>query len=323
MAARSKKTSGIRMYNLLMKEVSAINRHLPEDRRLSVQERYKLISEKLYPKYKGQAVSKVRKLELRDKVYKTIKRLPKRTGCNVLAIPEEAYQEIPYFEIDDYLAGSDDQNQDFKGVLPKCVFVMINAGEQFGKTTIFNTRDYDYHRSGVNEITNNINNYIRTLPERARRGLYPMYSGVIQLRPGKANDGSPDSYYIEMILEVRGKSAEEKDHIKVPKTKKTKTQLKGEKSIRKYVEKQIRNLQQEKSKIKRLRKSVTNNIYEGHKLIERMKKFKGAPKDFEKSFNKSEYKREKARIEKYYKNNIISTHQYESLLKQIKKGYKH
>jgi hypothetical protein len=320
MAARSKQTSGIRMYNLLMKEVSAINRVLPEDRRLSVQDRYKLISEKLYPKYKGQAVSKVRKLELRDKVYKIVKRLPKRTGCNVLAIPEEAYQEIPYFEIDDFLSGSDDPDQQFKGVLPKCVFVMINAGEQFGKTTIFNTRDYDYHRSGVNEITNNINNYVRQLPERQRRGLYPMYSGVIQVRPTKKNDGNSDSYYIEMILEIRGKSAEEKDHVKVPKTKKTKKQLKGEKSIRKYVEEQLRNLKQEKSKIKRLRKSVYTNMYKAEQFFKESKKFYG--KEAANKYLKEKYKSETARITKHYNQNIISKHQYESLIKQIKKGYK-
>jgi hypothetical protein len=317
MAARSKKTSGIRMYNLLLKEVSAINRHLPQDRQLSLTERYQLISQKLYPKFKGQAVSRVRKGDIREKVYKTLKKLPRRTGCNVLAIPQEAYQEIPYFEIDEFLAGSQDEGKEFKGVLPKCIYVKINAGEQFGKTAIFNTRDYEYNRSGVSEITNRINNWIRSLPERQRRGLYPMYNGVIQLRPSKKNDANPDNYYLEMILEIRGVSAEEKPQVEVPKKKKTKKQLKSEKSIKKYVEQQIRNLQQEKSKVKRFKQSVFQKINDA-KIVLKQKRI---PKQVKDKFLKDQYQSEKQRIKKYLRNNILNQNQYEALLKQIKKGY--
>ena len=318
MAARKRKTSGILLYNLLLKEVSAINRHLPEDRKLSLRDRYKLITEKLYPKYKGQSASKVRKLQLRDLIYKTLKRLPKKAGCNVLAIPEEAYQEIPYYELDDFLSGSDDPGSQSQGVLPKCVFVMINAGDQFGRTPIFNTRDYDYYHSGVDRITNNINNWVRNLPGGKRNNLYPVYFGQIQVRPNKKNDADPESYYIEMILEIKGTPADEKESVKVPKRKKSKKELKSDQAIKKYVKQQMKNLKAEKSKVKAIKRSVYKNINDA-KIVLKQKKIPAAVKV---QFLKDQFKSEKQKLTKHFKQNILTKYQYEALIRQIKKGYK-
>lgn len=308
--AFNKKTSGLKLYNLLLKEVSAANRLLPEDRKLSLSERRQLISQKLYPTYKGTPAYKVKKKELREIISKKIKRSKKKAGCDVLAIDPEIYNEgVQYFDIESFLSRT----------LPNCIYVKVNAGNQFGKTNVFNTRDFDYYKTGVSAITNNINQWIRQQPVKHRNtDKVPMYFGEIQLRPGHKNDGKSDSYYLEMILEVRGKQAVEVEPLDIPKRKKTKKQQQIIKKTNEKIKDRIKEMQPEKSKIKRIAQRIEKTIYE----TELIRKKRLLDKKTRDKFVSDTFKSEKAKLDKFFKQNIITQSQYERLIKRITKAYK-
>ena len=205
MAGR-KKTSGLSVYNLLLKELSQINKTLPEHRKLGLKERRELISKKIYPQYKGIPRSRVRLWPLRELLYRKLKRMPRRQGCDVFALSPEEYTAISYYALDDQITN----------IFPTCIYIKVNANG-FGVTKIINTRDYNYATSGLQEITRLLNEEMQKLPPgRRNSSVAPIYTGVIQPKPGKEKSQSPDDYYLEMILYINNKAVEKKEPAKAP-----------------------------------------------------------------------------------------------------------
>ncbi len=147
--ATPKKNKALQLYGKLLHEASELNQQIPEHQRLTLPELRKLVSEKIYPVYKGKAISKIDKGDVKKILGKELQAL-QRTVCDILAIQESSYANINYFDLDHMI----------DGVFPRCIYVEIIAGD-FGRTDIFNTKGYDYYDSGLQKITNNINQSIR------------------------------------------------------------------------------------------------------------------------------------------------------------------
>lgn len=311
--AGKKKKSGAVIYNLLLKEVSQINKTLPEERKLSLKERREFVSKNVYPKFKGglREVNGKKRLtgvvKLRTSVERKIRRMPKKEGCDILGLDPETYQEINYFEIDEFLGS----------ILPNCVYAKVSAG-YFGETNIFNTRDYDYKRTGVADITDAINDEMAELIAQGKdpQSWRYVYNGMIQLRPKKQNDGTPENYYLDMILYVNDTPLEDRESIEYP-TKRPKRK-KGSASIRKIVNQRIRKVQSDKQRVKRIRKNVSKQIDRTQIIM----KSSVTDKKGKEKYRKKIFDQEKRKLEKQLKNGHINKKTYQSLLKRIRGYYK-
>jgi hypothetical protein len=297
--AAKKKTSGILVYNLLVKEVTRRNASLPENKQLTIKERRTWISEKLYPAYKGISKSRIRLGDLRATIDKKLKRLPRKLIENLAAIDPLTYQGIEYFAIDDFIAQ----------VLPKNVFVKVDAGT-YGSTGIFKVVDFDYQRSGIQTITNNINNNFT----RRRSSDIPVYFGAIQLRPQKKNDGSPDSYYLEMTFNEANAPVEN-----IPKQPRTPKEKKADATTKSEVEKRLKALKPPPSPIKKLRKDLLEQINDQKKLKKRAKAIgtkliEASRKDFINRWTK--------KVNENLKKKKITDRQAKELTTAIKKGFR-
>jgi len=225
-------------YNHLLKEFSKINKLLPEDRKLSSKESREFVSKQLYPAFKDTPKSKIGKKALKGKITKGLNKIPPKQGCDPNLISPELYRSIDVFAIDEYLTT----------IIPNCIYVQVNGG-QFGKTKIFNTRNYSYGRSGVQDIVEAIREYVDEISSDLE------WSGVQQLKPNKPNDGTPENYYIEFILYIRGEAVEEKSA-----TRKKPTEKKEKKKatdVTNIIRQKINSLRAKKRKKTRVRKSIT------------------------------------------------------------------
>jgi hypothetical protein len=306
--AANRKISGIKLYNLLLKEVSAANKLLPENKKLSLTERRQLVSQKLYPKYKGTAPSKLKKRELRERIAKRFKRLPRKKVCDVLQIDPESYSEgVQYFDIDSFI-------QD----LPKCIYIRVNAGDLFGKTPIFNTREFSYHRTGTADITNRINEWVRAQPKKYRNtSRVPVYFGSIQLRPGHKNEGDEQNYFWEMIVEVKGVAAAKTTKLDIPKRKKPTKKQQEKVRIERGTKKRLSEMEPETSNMKKITKKVEKLI----RNYAEIKKNSLFSKKTKANFANEAYSDAFTAIQDHLKNKKINQSQYERLLKRINDAF--
>lgn len=306
-----KPPSGLRLYALLLHEVSKINGQLPERRQLSLQERRDFISEKIYPLYKDVPAYKFRIGKVRETIERKLKRLPKRDNEDPTLIPEEQYDEIDYYSLDFFLS---ELLKDW------AVNVKVVAGP-FGETKIFNTRNYNYKASGVDDITNRINEYVRSRTRRTASGTI-FYTGQLQLMPGRKNDRRRDSYYLELVLQQGSASVKKLEPIEIPEEKtraKKKRRARKKKKAKETIQKRVKKIKFSKSQTKRIRQNVLKQIDFFKNLL---KSKYLAPKD-KKAFAKKAYEGEKAKLDKYLKAGTITLAKYNELLTKIKKGYGH
>ena len=173
---------GLRLYNFLLKRLGEENAKKPKKQRLGVSSRREIVSKELYPKFKKSA--KVSLTEINKDISGIVRKLPPSEICNPLYLSEAYLSFVEYYEIDNHI----------RTVLPDCLDVRVNAGA-FGKTKIFNTNSYTYYGDGVRKIIENIRKEL----EENKSGI-AYFSGVVKLKRGKANDGTPTNYYVEYVL---------------------------------------------------------------------------------------------------------------------------
>jgi len=205
----------ITLYNRILKEFTKFNNKLPEDRKLSIQERRKIIKDKLLPKYKKEKVypSKIKVKLLRSRFIKEIEKLPPKEICDLNYIDVSEYAYIEWFALDETISE----------IIPDCVYVKVSAG-MYGETRIFNTRNYNYARNGVRQIVEQIR------PDAENVSGRFIFSGYRKLRPKKRNDGTPDNYYLDLILSLIDSKGNEQPQgetesvtFELPKTRQVKT----------------------------------------------------------------------------------------------------
>jgi hypothetical protein len=224
---------GIRLYNFLLKQLTEQNNKSKTKQKLSLAGKRKIVSEKLYPKFKeGKGVSKT---EIRKEVSAIIKTLAPKEICNPLYLSEAYLAFIEYYEIDNHI----------RTVLPDCLDVRVNAG-YLGKTQIFNTNNYGYYSSGVKKIIENIRKEL----DENKSGMAD-FSGVIKLKPKRPNDGKGDNYYVEFVLSINNKP--EADETPADFTLPKREEKKVEK-VRDVLAERFNKLQKEKRKRKRVAK---------------------------------------------------------------------
>jgi hypothetical protein len=227
---------GVKLYNYLLRELGNLNSKLPNQQKLSIQSKRAIISKEVFPKYKAQGNIILR--EIKKDLNKIVKALPPREICNPLYLSEAYLSFVEYYEIDNHI----------KTVLPDCLDIKIDANG-YGKTKIFNTRNYSYYGNGVKKIIEKIREDAKNRPS----GDNPYFSGIVKLKPRKKNNGDPDNYYVEYILYIQNEPVSDDEQIdyELPKKEKKKVE-----EIKDYLADKFKTLQKEKRK--RIRKAIQN-----------------------------------------------------------------
>jgi len=245
---------GVAVYNRILREFTKINNQLPEDRKLSLAQRRSLISEQIFPQYAGIPEYKLRVRELRNRIISVIEPIPPKEICDINLIDPAALPIIDVFGIDEYL----------QTVVPDCIYVRVNADE-FGTTRIFNTREYNYTRSGVRAIVENIRSAMDD-------GMLPStvdFAGYKKLRPKKRNDGTPENYFLDFILNVAGEPIADSTVVQydLPRTKEVK---KKETKVRNILLNRLKQLASKKRRKKRSTKTHRTNVTKLKKIKKRI-----------------------------------------------------
>lgn len=298
------------VYHRLLHELSEYNKTLPEEKQLSAQDRYKLLSESIYPRYQGTRMYQFRVLKARKRIKSAVKSYLEKVGGDVIGIPQDVYQNILYWELDDHL------NKDKNGTLSHGFNIKVSAGEH-GETGIFNTANFNYYDLGLDDITNDINNTRRARTSNQNTDTYPFYIGKVQVIPGRENDNKAENYFLHLVLVEDGVMAEDVEDIEIPKRTGRRAKKK-EKKTKKLVKESERQVQVEKSRAKRVRNSVEKEIQDTALILS--KRF--FSKQILSDYKADRQQRELKRIERYYKNGTINQTQYERLVKRIKEAYK-
>lgn len=300
------------LYQKVSKKFTALNNKLPEEQKLSIQRRRQLIKQSILPALSTTPKSKIRVKQIVDTINGQIALIPTRDPnlCNLNYISPSQYQEIEWFEIDEFLQRR----------LPDCIFVRVNAG-RFGSTKIFNTRNYNYYFNGVQQITENVRKEVDNASGSA------FYSGRQMLRPKMKNDGKADSYYLDLILYIQpkrgvatpqsplgkitrysGQSDVETREIKKASTKVNNKLDRLLGKLTKEKEAKGRAFRQIKKDDKKLNKIVTKKITPRNelKVIE----------DFAKT-----YERAKKKLDNYFAKGLISKAKYDKAIANLKENY--
>jgi hypothetical protein len=294
-------------YNRILKEFTKLNNSLPEERKLSIKERRKIIKEQVLPAYKDQPKYKFRVRKLREDIVKIYDKIPPKEICDLNYIDPSEYAYVEWFSLDETI----------RELVPDCIYVKVTAGE-YGETNIFNTRNYEYGRKGVRDI-------VEAIREDAQgaSGKF-IFAGYKKLRPRKRNDGTPENYYLDFVLFIIDKKGNEVPQgeaeaveYEVPKTRENR---KKKTKIKNIIEGRIKALKSKKDSRKRAKKTITKNIQAYTKTIRRVHKATKPPRELKnqalKLFNKA-----LEQNEKYFKEGKLTKIQYEKNIETIFKEF--
>lgn len=249
---RNTKLKGITLYNKISKEFTKINNKLPEERKLSIQDRRKYISERIYPQYKGTSAYHVGIRAIKVSIEQVLDTIPPKEGCDVNYLSPSVL-DVDWFELDDFI----------KQVLPDCIYITIDAG-YFGKTKIFNTRNYNYTKSGVKGIVDNIRDAVNN-----NSGVDMSFTGVKKLRNKKPNDGTPENYYIDFILTINSEPVKEINPVifNLPREERKKATR-----VKDAILARVKQLNLKKKRRKNARKTAIKNVTKLKNLNKRQKR---------------------------------------------------
>jgi len=291
-------------YNKILKQFTKVNAKLPEERKLSIEQRRKIIKEKILPKFRGKKHYQIKVSKIKTYVLREVERIPPREICNLNYLDLAEFQYIEWFSLDETISE----------LVPDCVYVKVSAGE-WGETNIFNTRNYQYGRNGVRRIVE----AIRTDAEN-ESGRF-VFTAVRKLRPRKANDGSAENYYLDFVLNLVGRRGQadpqgDMDQVsfELPRTRDTR---KKRTKISNIIEQRIRSLKAKRDSKKRAKKTIDKNISEYLKVSKSVEKLKRPNQDKIRDAEKKQSYAEK-QLDKYYKQGKITKYQYEQRKNKLK-----
>jgi hypothetical protein len=249
--SKKKPLKGIRLYNYLLKELGNQNDRDPNQQKLSIAAKRKIVSQQLYPKFKTK--EKVLVSEIKRDLRTIVKALPPKEVCNPLLLPEQYLAAVEYYEIDKHISN----------FLPDCLDVRVNAGF-IGKTRIFNTSNYNYYSNGVADLIDDIRDYL----EGNDSGVAYFY-GIVKLKPKKKNNGDPINYFVDYVLTINDTPQDNFEGIDYERTKK---EEKTAQSISGYFQGRFKELQKDKRKRARASKKAKSKKPENLKINESVKK---------------------------------------------------
>ena len=120
----------ITTYNRILKEFTKVNNSLPEDRKLSIRERRKIIKEQLLPKYKDVPSYKIRVKPIKAQILKIYDKLPPKEICDLNYIDPSEFAFVEWFSLDETI----------RELVPDCVFVKVSHE----RTHLFNENNFFY-----------------------------------------------------------------------------------------------------------------------------------------------------------------------------------
>lgn len=299
-----KKTS---TYNRILKEFTKINRSLPEERKLSIRERRKIIKEQLLPQFKDVPQYKIRVKALKGAIYKEYDRIPPKEICDLNYIDPSEFAYVEWFSLDETI----------RELVPDCVFVKVSAGE-YGETKIFNTRNYEYGGKGVRDIVEAIR------PDAEGASGKFIFAGYKKLRPRRRNDGSPENYYLDFVLFIVDKKGNEIPQgeaesvvFNVPRTRENR---KKKTKVKNIIESRIKALKSKKDSRRRAKKTIERNIGKFKRIVKRVNKATKPPKQLKLQVL-SQMNKSLDQNEKYYKEGKLTKLQYEKNIERIYKEF--
>lgn len=287
------------LYNKILKEFTKINNQLPEDRKLSIKERRQLIKDRIYPEFFGASSSRVAKSAIQGMITQVLDTIPPKEACDVNYISPSVYANIGWFELDDFIMS----------VLPDCIYIRIDAG-RFGKTRIFNTRNYNYTRNGVKQIVENIREQVEN-----DSSVDISFTGFKKLRKGKTNDGTPENYFIDFIVVINGEASREIDPViyDLPKEEKKKARR-----VKDVILNRVKELTNKKRRKKRARKSAKQTINVLKKLSQRQKQSKKQQtKDKYAEAKMLYFEQRRRQIDKDYRLGLLTDEQYKRFIQEM------
>ena len=300
----------ISIYNRVLKEFTKINDKLPEERKLSIKDRRKIIKEQILPQFTDVPNYKLKVKQIKTSIFREYDKIPPKEICDLNYIDLSDFQYVEWHSLDETISE----------LVPDCVYVKVSAG-QYGETRIFNTRNYEYGRAGVRTIVEEIRPDAEMFPS----GRF-IFTGIKKLRPRKRNNGNPENYYLDFVLFVVDRDGNEEAfgetesvEFELPKTRqvgKTKTK------VRKIIDNRIKALKSKKDSKRRAKKTLEKNIKD---LSKKVKKVEKSAKPSTNSILSKEKQFEKTSklLEKYYKEGKLTKIQSDTavnkLLKQM--GY--
>jgi hypothetical protein len=297
---------GVTLYNKILKEFTRINNTLPEDRKLSLDDRRRYIKENIYPQYKGTPASRVGIRKIQGSITEVVERIIPKEGCDVNFISPSTTADIGWFELDDYI----------RDVLPKCIYIRIDANG-FGNTKIFNTLNYNYVKSGVRQIVENLREFVNREIEEGR-SIEVSLTGVKKLRRGKTNDGTPENYYIDFILTLNSIPIKPLEPViyNLPREQRSKAT-----SVKNAILQRVKELNNKKKRRKNARKTAIKNISEVKKINKRLKNAKSP--DFKRKLALQKIRgflKAEKQIEASYRKGNLSQDQYDKFIAELKKS---
>jgi hypothetical protein len=297
-------------YNRILKEFTKINNKLPEDRKLSIKDRRKIIREELLPKFKGLPKSKIRVTAIKNSILAAYDKIPPKEICDLNYIDISEYAYVEWYALDETISE----------LVPDCIYVKVTAGD-FGETKIINTRNYEYSRNGVRRIVENIR------PEANNSSGKYIFSGYQKLRPRKKNDGTPENYYLDFVLfEIDKKGQQlplgDTDSVKFELPKGREIQKKKTK-VKQIIEGRIKKLKQKRDSKKRAKKTLDKNIKQFTEIVKAISKSKSKPKVVAraKELARKQLLKSSKLLEQYYKEGKLTKVQYDKALEKLFKEF--
>lgn len=291
-------------YNRLLKEFTKLNNKLPEERKLSIKQRRKIIKEQLLPQFAEIPQYKLRVKAIKNAILREYNKIPPKEICDINYLDPSDFGFVEWYSLDETIAE----------LVPDCVYVKVSAGE-YGETNIFNTRNYEYGRKGVREVVEAIR------PDADNESGRYVFTGYKKLRPRKRNDGTPENYYLDFVLfrvDARGNEiaygVAEQVEYEVPKTRENR---KKRTRVNKIIESKIKQLKSKKDSRRRAKKTLEKNIKELQQLAKKANKRPTKTNEYQKykQFNKTA-----ELIEKYKTQAKITDKQYDRDLQRILKN---
>ena len=298
----------ITTYNRILKEFTKLNNKLPEDRKLSIKERRKIIKEQILPSYKDIPAYKVRVKKLKGEILKIYDKIPPKEICDLNYIDPSEFAFVEWFALDETI----------RDLVPDCLFVKVSAGE-YGETRIFNTRNYEYGGKGVRDIVEAIR------PDAEGASGKFIFSGYKKLRPRKLNDGTPENYFLDFVLFVVDKRGREKPQAEAVEVEyevpRTRDNRKKKTKVKQIIEGRIKALKVKKDSRKRAKKTINKNVDLFNKVSKRVAKSKGKRTSYKTAAWVREglklYRKTLAQNEKSYKEGKVTKIQYEKTKEKL------
>ena len=294
-------------YNIILKQFTKFNNKLPEDRKLSIKERRRILREEIMPQFEGVSKSKLRVKNIKASLQKAYDKVPPKEICDLNYVDTSEFAFVEWYALDETI----------NDLVPNCVYVKVSAGS-YGETKIFNTRNYEYGRNSVKDIVDAIR------PDADDKSGTFLFSGYQKLRPRKKNDGTPENYYLDFVLFEIGKKGKQTpmastDSVRyeVPKTRenrKTKTKIKN------LIEGKIKKLKQKKDSKRRAKATLERNVQECLKKSKSASRTK-KPSAVRIDSRDKQFEKTSSLLEKYLKDKKITQKQYDTALEKLLREY--